>query len=100
MADYAGFLLRRFVIPQYSKGGTQVHVLFDNPGRLQNTPKYFEQKRRDSIAKVSVDHRCDDISNYSMVVQSKWRENFLNCRQCKRRLAKFVGNYFLTNGGT
>lgn len=35
-----------------------------------------------------------------MVLQSKWRENFLNCRQCKRRLVKFVGNYFLTNGGT
>ena len=41
MADYAKFLLRRFIISQFTKQGSEVHVIFDNPGRIQNTPKYF-----------------------------------------------------------
>ena len=53
MADYARLLLRRFVVSQFTKEGKKIHVIFDNPGQLQNTPKYFEQKRRDRATKVS-----------------------------------------------
>ena len=97
MAEYAHFLLRRFIVSQFSKGGDEVHVIFDNPGRLQNTPKYFEQKRRDSIAKLSPDHTCSGITTSTVLLHKKWRENFLNCRKCKRSLVQFVGNFFLQN---
>ena len=38
----------RFVINFFSSGTNQVHIVFDNHGRLPNTPKAFERKRRDS----------------------------------------------------
>ena len=37
MADYARLLLRRFVVSQFTKEGKKIHVIFDNPGQLQNT---------------------------------------------------------------
>ena len=58
MAEYAKFLFTRFVI---KKGCDEVHIIFDNPGRLQNTPKYFEHKRRDKLAIVKTNHCCDTI---------------------------------------
>ena len=39
------------------RGSTQVHVLFDNPGQLEENPKVFEQARRDSGC-TSVEHLC------------------------------------------
>lgn len=51
LEDYANFLLRRHVVSQFGRGATEVHTIFDNPGRLANTPKYFEQKRRDANKK-------------------------------------------------
>ena len=61
LADYAQFLIRRFILPQFSKGSKEVHVIFDNPGRLQQTPKYFERLRRDAIAPVATGHTCDEF---------------------------------------
>ena len=92
MGEYARFLITRFVMPQFHRGTAQVHVIFDNPGHLPNMPKFFEQTRRDSTAKLSIDHTCDDLASCTKVSQTKWRENLLNCRQCKRRLVKFIGN--------
>ena len=71
-----------------------MHVLFDNPGRLRNTPKYFEHMRRDASAKLVDDHCCDSFTVTSKVPK-KWREGLLNCRECKRSLVKFLANYFL-----
>ena len=97
MAEYGRFLLRRFVVSQFAKGGNEVHVIFDNPGRLQNTPKYFEQKRRDTAAKILPDHTCNEITSSTVLPHKKWRETFINCRTCKRKLVKFIANYFLHN---
>ncbi len=66
-------------------------------GRLGNTPKCFEQARRDESANVSTNHYCDDINNNTAVLRGKWRNNFLNCRECKRKLVVYLGNYFLAN---
>ena len=33
MNDYGHFLVRRFIVPHFNKGCTEVHVLFDNPGQ-------------------------------------------------------------------
>ena len=53
MADYSRFIMRRYVLSEMYRGATEVHIIFDNPGCLgTNTPKYFEQKRRDEGAPV------------------------------------------------
>lgn len=52
MPDYANFLFTRFIMTQFKRDCCEVHVIFDNPGRLQCTPKYFEYKRRDKSATV------------------------------------------------
>ena len=72
MADYARFLLRRFIVTQFTKGEKEVHVIFDNPGRLQNTPKHFEHKRRDGSAKV-IAHMCEEITNSTLLPHKNWR---------------------------
>ena len=95
-ADYANFLIKRFVYPHYAKGTKDVHMIFDNPGRLSQTPKYFERKRRDSSATVIVGHMCDDITK-SRYIPSKWREDIVNCRNCKRNLVLFLSNYCIKN---
>ena len=47
MWKYTTFLLDRF-ISQYSRLDVQeIHVVFDDPGRLKNHPKAFERARRD-----------------------------------------------------
>ncbi len=100
LAHYANFLLRRHAISQFNRGSDEVHIIFDTPGRLANTPKYFEQKRRDVVAKVPLEHYCDDFQGSTKIQHGKWRENFLNCRECKRKLVLFIGRYFLNNAGT
>ena len=96
LTDYAQFLIRRFILPQFSKGSKEVHVIFDNPGRLQHTPKYFERLRRDAIAPVATGHTCDEFHSHK-IIPPKWRENVLNCRLCKRNLVCFLTQYFLHN---
>ena len=92
--DYARFLFTRFVVSQFKRGCNEVHVIFDNPGRLANTPKYFEQNRRDHLAIVQPNHYCDTI-NSTTKIPTKWRENLLHCRQCKRSLVKYLTHFFL-----
>ncbi len=95
--DYAQFLLKRHIIPQFWKGITELHVLFDTPGRLTSTPKHFEQRRRDKVAKISDQHYCNDIGTVTNIPTGKWHANILNCRQCKRNLVIFLGRYFLAH---
>ena len=92
--DYGKFLLTRYIMTQFSKGSNEVHVVFDNPGRLKNTPKYFEHLRRDALAAVIQDHCCDELLPNTQIPK-KWRENLLNCRRCKRGLVTFLCGYFL-----
>lgn len=40
-------------------------------------------------------HYCDDINGEKPINYKKWREEFLKCRQCKRSLVIFLGNYLL-----
>ena len=63
---------------QFSKGSNEVHVVFNNPGRLQNTSKYFEHLRRDALATVIQDHCCEEVLTYAQIPKN-WRENLLNC---------------------
>ena len=96
LGDYAKFIMTRFLLMQFKRGSREVHVLFDNPGRLKNTPKYFEHMRRDAAAKLADDHCCDTFTTTTKIPK-KWREGLLNCRECKRSLVKFLTQYFLDN---
>ena len=35
-ADYGALQFDRFIVPQWIRGSTEVHVIFDNPGRIQS----------------------------------------------------------------
>ena len=87
----------RHIIPHFNRGTEEVHVIFDNPGRLKNTPKFFEHQRRDATVKLSATHCCDELKSSTLIAPGKWRENIINCRECKRRLVVFLGIYFLSN---
>lgn len=100
LGDYGKFLLNRFIRSQFKKGSMEVHVVFDNPGRLENTPKCFQQSHRDATATVSPNHVCAKLTENTVLQLKKWRENHLNCRTCKRNLVLFLGNYFLTYAST
>ena len=92
--DYARFLTQRYIAPHFSRGCTEVHLLFDNPGQLKDTPKFFEHKRRDESATIATGHTCDDI-NESTRLPTKWRENVLHCCKCKRTLVCFLAEFML-----
>ena len=92
--DYGRFLMQRHITPHFSRGRTEVHLLFDNPGQLENTPKFFEHKRRDELATVTTGHICDDV-NESTRLPTKWRENVLHCRKCKHILVCFLAQFML-----
>ena len=92
--DYGNFLIRRFIIPQWVKGAIEVHIIFDNPGRLGETPKYFERYRRDCTAQVMTGHLCDEV-NGNTIIPKPWRANFINCRNCKRSLVIFITKHLL-----
>ena len=66
----------------------------NNPGQLENTPKFFEQKRRDESTTIVTGHTCDDISETTRL-PTKWRENVLHCRNSKRTLVRFLAQFML-----
>ena len=94
--DYATFLMKRHLIPHFSRGIFEVHLIFDSPGRLKATPKYFESITCYQIAIVMAGHTCDNFG-IATKLPLKWRENVLNCKQCKRKLVCFLTEYFLNN---
>ena len=85
-SDYGDFLFARFIVPQWLRGSKEVHVIFDSPGRIPESPKLFERARCDDCATVLSNHLCNEITNNSQI-PSKWRENFINCRRLPGTLA-------------
>lgn len=92
--DYAMFLIQRHITSHFSRDCVEVDLIFDNPGQLKNTPKYFEHKRRDNAATIAADHACEDF-NENTKLPTKWRESVLNCRKCKRTLVCFLAQFML-----
>ena len=92
--------MKRFIQVHLNRGTNEIHIIFVNPGMLPNTPKQFEQQRRDATGKISANHCCDDLSNATPVHTGKWRETFINCRECERNLVKYLGKFILDNIAT
>ena len=94
MKEYAELLMAQYVRPHLQAGSLEVHVIFDNPGSMSETPKEIEQKRRDSTAsKKDANRRCTEITS-NTPIQSNWRA-FLECRPCKRTLTRYLGHELL-----
>lgn len=98
MKEYSLFLLRRFALPHFVRGSTEVHLVFDNPGRQPKSPKILEQKRRDEMSSLSLSHQHCTFSD-EMSPPGSWREQ-LSCRVCKRNLVLYLGNFFVFNAHT
>ncbi len=58
----------------------EVHIIFDNPGRLGETPKYFERYHRDCTAQVMTGHLCDEV-NGNTIISKPWKANFINLQK-------------------
>ena len=92
MDEYVQMLMAKYVKPHFHAGVREVHILFDNPGALPETPKEIEQKRRDEHNK-SQSHTCVQLQ-HSQEIPHKWRE-LLSCRKCKRNLTIYIATAML-----
>ena len=73
MREYAQLLLAQYIRPHFRAGVQEVHVVFDSPGSMAETPKEVEQKRRDSIVdKQTGSHSYIEIIS-TTPVPTKWR---------------------------
>ena len=87
-AQYCKLLVTRYINPHLKAGVCQVHVLFDDPSQNMS-PKQIEHTKHDETSQVSSSHTCTTVDQ-STTVPSKWRDDPLNCQQCKRALCKFL----------
>ena len=94
LSDYASFLRKQHVDFYFRNGAKEVHVLFDDPGSIPNTPKQFEHLRRDQ-QHLKEDHSCIELSSDTLIPKN-WRESILSCRKCKRALVVFLSKFFLS----
>ena len=94
MREYAQLLLAQYIRPHFRAGVQEVHVVFDSPGSMAETPKELEQKRRDSIVDEQTgSHSCIEIIS-TTPVPTKWRA-LLACRKCKHTLTHYLGKEML-----
>ena len=85
LEEYTKILLTQFILTQFSCGSTEVHVIFDNPERVRNTPKSLEQSRHDCTSTISPDHTCEPLLSTAKIQPlSCWRDNYINYRECQR----------------
>ncbi len=98
MAHYAEFLIQQHILPHFSRGALEVHVIFDDPESQLTSPKQFERLRR-ATTNPSGKHNCTTFCDTTNTPK-KWRDNVLNCRVCKRNLVVFLSQYFIKSVGT
>ena len=95
MKEYTEMLLNIYVRPHYRAGVLEVHVIFDNPGGLPESPKQLEQGRRDAAqTQELVNHQCLNFASSTNIPQH-WRST-IACRKCKRNLTAYLGEEFIS----
>ena len=92
--QYCKLLLTRFVCPHIKAEVQEVHVLFDDLSQTGVSPKQIKQTKRDVTSQISLSHTCIVI-NQSTAVPTKWRDELLHCRKCKRALCVFLSHEML-----
>ncbi len=91
MHEYVKLLLNKYVKPHLKVGAKEVHVVFDNPDGLLETPKEIEHCRRDKG--TDSQHVCIAFTSSTPVLH-KWR-SLLGCRDCKKKLTSFIASEML-----
>ena len=91
--DYAFYLLQRYALKHYQVGAIEVHIVFDDLGRLEVSPKVFERQHRDKGSESLLDHQhC--LFEPELPRSQEWK-NILKCRKCKRNLTESLANAML-----
>ena len=93
ITDYAKLLFKRFVLPQYSAGAREVHLVFDIKGQNKFNPKCFEQARRDQHSSNSDGHYHVQFTPITKI-PTGWR-GYIECRQCKQSIIEAIGLSYL-----
>ena len=92
--QYAYLLFRVSIVPHFSRGTPEVHLVFDHPERLPFNPKDCEHKRRYGNSKNSTSEHTHVKLSPQSPIPRPWREH-LECRQCKRSIVEALGLAYL-----
>ena len=92
MVEYVHFLMRHFIMPYFNRGTKEVHIIFDQPGRLLQHPKSIERDRRLKANPVPSTHEHLEFND--TVISKKWND-ILSCAVCKRNLVVYIGECLL-----
>ena len=91
MVNYVLLLIVKYIVHYLHQGANDVHIIFDNPGRINDHPKCVEHKHHDSRF---VGHQSHCTFSHDTKAPNKWSE-VLKCRECKRAAEKYVGDFIL-----
>ena len=53
MEEYGHFLTRRFIVPYFSKGSKEFHMLFDNPGEVHAIQSHSNKQEETHLFQVT-----------------------------------------------
>ena len=91
-ADYADFLMRRWILVWFNRGAKRIDILFDDAGRHGLTGKDLERQRRDGENDHQSECPHDVIINHDTKLPNNWR-SFLSDRPNKKALCKFLSHH-------
>ena len=91
MVNCVLLLIVKCIVHYLHQGSNDVHIVFNNPGRINDHPKCVEHKHRDG---GFVGHQSHCTFSDDTKAPNKWSE-VLKCRECKRAAVKYVGDGIL-----
>ena len=68
--DYSEFLVKCYLSPHIKGNTNEIHVLFDDPDQMQESPKQIERKRRNESHSIVKQHHCINIHDKDHVLQT------------------------------
>ena len=88
IADYASLLINQIVVQYYKVGTSEIHLIFDKPGRQAFNPKQFEHIR--CYNTVNTDQHQHYTFSPDATIPPKWQD-YLDCQECKRLIVEAIG---------
>lgn len=80
---YCNMLAKHHILPYFSAGALEVHLIFDDPGRFPTSPKAADRQRR--YQSTNADHTHYNFREQLPNTQ-KWK-TAMECTKCKHQLA-------------
>jgi len=85
--------LQKYTLKHYKAGYIEVHIIFDDLGHFDISPKALEHQRRYSNTAEVKDHNHHEF-NPNLPNVREWG-NILKCQSCKRNLTTALANAML-----